>query len=64
MHLTGDRCWRSDYMALLAECRSALANVAPEVMAEQQILRANPAHAASLPAIPAAASPIPVARLP
>jgi sugar phosphate isomerase/epimerase len=54
VHLTGERCWRSDYMALLADCRAALVNIAPELLSERESPRTN--------AVPA--NPVPVTRLP
>ena len=54
VQLTGERCWRSDYVALLAECRAALANIAPAVFEDRESPRANP-----MPA-----NPVPVTRVP
>ena len=54
VQLMGERCWQSDYTALLAECRAALTNIAPEVFAEREGPRGSPVSA----------NPAPVTRLP
>jgi sugar phosphate isomerase/epimerase len=64
VQLTGERCWRSDYVALLAECRAALAIIAPDVFAEQEGPRANPVPVNPAPVNPAPANPVPVTRVP
>ena len=50
VQLTGERCWRSDYASLLADCQRALVNLAPEVFAERECPRADPMPADHAPA--------------
>lgn len=49
VQLTGERCWRSDYGALLAECRTALVNIAPEVFAGRERTRTDQVPVKPLP---------------
>jgi sugar phosphate isomerase/epimerase len=69
VQLMGERCWQSDYTVLLAECRAALATIAPEVFAEQESTQASPgsgstATGSSATGKPVSAKPAPVTRLP
>ena len=50
VQLQGERCWRSDYGALLADCRTALVNIAPEVFTERERPRADPLPVDQMPA--------------
>jgi hypothetical protein len=49
VQLTGERCWRSDYMALQADCREALMNIAPQLFAERESPRTIPVPSTSVP---------------
>ena len=50
VQLTGARCWNSDYGSVLAECRTGLIDIAPEVFARRQSPRAEPLPAEQVPA--------------
>jgi len=41
VQMTGDGCWRSDYVSLLADCREALMNIAPELFTDREPPRPN-----------------------
>jgi sugar phosphate isomerase/epimerase len=49
VQLTGERCWQSDYASLLADCRAALVNIAPEVFIDRERPRADQVPAAGAP---------------
>jgi len=49
VQLTGERCWQSDYGALLADCRAALMNVAPDLFTERERPRADQVPATRVP---------------
>jgi sugar phosphate isomerase/epimerase len=50
VQLTGERCWRSDYAALLAECRAGLVNIAPDVFAGRESPGTDPLPVKEVPA--------------
>jgi sugar phosphate isomerase/epimerase len=58
IQLMSDHCWKSDYAALLAECREALAMVCPDTLAENERLPAAIGHRPeAVPALPTVAVP-------
>jgi sugar phosphate isomerase/epimerase len=49
LQLTGERCWQSDYGALLADCQAALSKIASDLHAERELPQANHAPATRVP---------------
>ncbi|HEY2251184.1 MAG TPA: sugar phosphate isomerase/epimerase family protein [Planctomycetaceae bacterium] len=64
VQLTGDRCWRSDYRSLLADCRAALLNIAPELFGGGDMPRPDGLPTNAAPLNPGPLNPVPVARMP
>jgi hypothetical protein len=64
VQLTGERCWRSDYRLMMADCRAALVEIAPELFAGGNVPHSASLPANAVPVNPGPVNPVPVARMP